>query len=72
MSGVMGFEIYLIDFLLCPPAQDAFKTWCLEAVFMENIRNVHINQIEDVIQILHKCMDQLVKGKNLKIKYNLY
>lgn len=72
MSGVMRFEIDLIDFLLCPPAQDAFKTWRLETVLMENIRNIHTDQIEDVIQILHKCIDQLVKGKNLKIKYNLY
>ena len=72
MSKVMRFENDLIDFLLCPPAQDAFKTWRLEAVLMENIRNVQIDQIEDVIQILYKCIDQLVNGKNLKMKYNLY
>lgn len=72
MSGVMRFEIDLIDFLLCPPAQDAFKTRRLEAVLMENIRKVQIDQIEDVIQILYKCIDQLVNGKNLKMKYNLY
>ena len=72
MSGVLRFEVDLIDFLLNPPAQDAFKTWRLEAVLMENIRIIHADQIEDVIQILYKCIDQLVKGKNLKMKYNLH
>ena len=70
--SVMRFEIILIDFLLNPPAQDAFKTWQLEHVLMENIRNVHVDQIEDVIQICYKSIDQLVKGKSLKMKYNLY
>lgn len=68
----MRFEIDLIDFLLNPPAQDAFKTWRLEAVLMENIRNIHADQIDDVIQILYKCIDQLMKGKKLKMKYNLH
>jgi len=68
---MMRFEVDLVDFMLKPPAQDEFRTWRLEALIMENIRNIHVDQFNDVVQILYKCIDQIYKAKNLKIKYSL-
>lgn len=65
------FENALVDFLLNVNAQDEFRSCKLEIRLMNIIRKVSIEQIEDVIQILYKCITQLEKMKNLKIKYNI-
>ena len=65
------FEDYLLDFLLNVPAQDEFRKWRFEGMLMGKIREIENDQLEDVVQILYVCIDQLVKAKNLKNKFRL-
>ena len=65
------FEKDLLDFLFNIPAQDEFRSWRLESLVMGKIREIDMNQFEDVIQILYHCIEQLLKAKNLKEKYRL-
>ena len=63
------FENSIIDLMLCPPAQDEFKCWRLELLLLENFDKVYIDQVEDCIQILHKCIVRLEEFKCLKERY---
>ena len=65
------FESSIIDLLLCPPAQDEFKSWRLEQLLVDYMSKVHSDQIEDVLQILHKCIGRLERIRNLKQRYKL-
>lgn len=65
----LKFENSLIDFLLCPPAQDSFKCWRLELLLMQYFDKFYIDQAEDVIQVLHKCIRELERVKDLKMRY---
>ena len=63
------FESSIIDLLLCPPAQDEFKSWRLEQLLLDHMTNVNSDQIEDVLQILYKCINRLERLKRLKLRY---
>ena len=65
----LKFENVLIDLLLCPPSQDDFKSWKLELLLIQNIKKYYIDQVEDVIQILHKSIKELERIKGTKMKY---
>ena len=65
----LKFENTIIDLLLCPPAQDEFKAWRLGLLLSEFSKKVYIDQVEDVIQILYKCITELERIKDLKLKY---
>ena len=65
----LKFENTLIDLLLCPPAQDEFKCWRLELLLIQFMNKYYIDQVEDVLQILHKCITEFEKIKILKFKY---
>ena len=66
----LKFENTIIDLLLCPPAQDAFKSWRLELLLLQYSNKFYIDQVEDVIQICHKCIKELEHVKELKIRYH--
>ena len=62
------FENVIVDFLLCPTAQDNFRSMKLQEL-LYNIRyDVHIDQIEDVMQILLNAHIELEKFKLWKIR----
>ena len=63
------FENSIIDLLLCPPAQDDFKSWRLKLLLLQYINDYYIDQIEDVVQILYKCISELEEVGKLKMKY---
>ena len=65
------FENDLLKFLMNVVAQDEFRSWRFENLLMDKIRDIDCNQLGDVIQILYICIDQLVKARNLKHKYQL-
>lgn len=62
------FENSIIDLLLCPPTQDAFKSWKLELLLLHYSKQFYLDQIEDVVQILYKCITELEKHGRLKGK----
>ena len=66
----LKFENSIIDLLLCPPAQDEFKDWRLELLLKHYSDKFYIDQAEDVLQILHKCIKELEKVKVFKLQYN--
>ena len=55
------FENQIVDLLLSPVSQDAFRSVKLSELLYEIRNNVHIEQINDVIQILHSVLDELNK-----------
>ena len=63
----LKFENTIIDLLLCPPAQDAFKAWQLELLLSNYYKKFYLDQVEDVIQILYKCITELNRIKELKM-----
>ena len=64
------FENNIVDLLLCPPAQDEFKSWRLELLLLQYKEKYYIDQIEDVIQILHKCISELERVAMIKSKFS--
>lgn len=68
MSKIFKFENILIDFLLCPVAQDNFKICLVENFLFEYYDQYHIDQLEDVIQILYKCITLFNQVKLVKEK----
>ena len=62
------FENQIIDFLLCPSAQDNFRTMKLQEILFKNRYEVALEQIEDVMQILYKTINELEKFKEWKIR----
>lgn len=67
--SIIKFENEIVDLLLCPKAQDDFKHWKLENLLLEIADKVYIDQIEDVVQILHKCIVELERLGRFKIQY---
>lgn len=65
----LKFENSIIDLLLCPPAQDDFKSWKLELLLIHYSKQFYLDQIEDVVQILYKCITELEKHGRLKGKF---
>ena len=65
----LKFENSIIDLLLCPPAQDEFRSWRLELLLSQYIEKVYLDQIEDILQILHKCIARLERWKKFKLRY---
>ena len=55
------FETSIIDLLLCPPAQDNFNVTRLEKLLLEYCNILHLDQIEDVVQIFYKSISELEK-----------
>ena len=70
-SMPLKFENTIIDLLLCPPAQDEFKSWRLELLLIQYMNKYYIDQIEDVIQILYKIINELERVKTLRLKCKL-
>ena len=67
--SIIKFENEIVDLLLCPKAQDDFKHWKLENLLLEIADKVYIDQIEDVVQILHKCIVELERLGRFKIQH---
>ena len=65
----LKFENTIIDLLLCPPAQDEFKAWRLHLLLMQHAHKCYIDQVEDVLQILHKCIKEVEQLKAFKLRY---
>ena len=64
--SLIKFENEVVDFLLSPPSQDAFKASKLQEK-LYNLRNeIAKDQIEDVMDILLKCFDELSLFLNWK------
>ena len=59
-------EDFLLDYLLCPPAQDEFTGWKLQLLLLKYSHKIHVHQLEDVKQILHKCIIELERMKEWK------
>ena len=53
------FENEIVDFLLNPPSQDAFKRQRLQELLYSIRKEVFRDQIEDVMQILLQCHHEL-------------
>lgn len=53
------FESEVVDFLLSPPSQDAFRHMRLQEMLFKVRHEVAQEQIEDVMQILWRCYDEL-------------
>ena len=53
------FENEIVDFLLNPLSQDAFKRQRLQELLYSIRKEVFRDQIEDVMQILLQCHDEL-------------
>ena len=53
------FESEVVDFLLSPPSQDAFRHMRLQEMLFKIRHEVAQEQIEDVMQILWQCYDEL-------------
>ena len=57
--SVMKFENYIVDFLMCPTAQDSFTSDKLRTKLCEWRQEIDNAQVEDVIQILYKAINEL-------------
>ena len=53
------FENEVVDFLLSPPSQDAFRRMRLQEMLYNLRHDVAQEQIEDVMQIVWQCYDEL-------------
>ena len=67
----LKFENNVLDLLLCPTAQDKFKSWRMKLLLMDYYGDYALDQIEDVIQILYKCLDELERVKQLKLTFRI-
>lgn len=67
--SIIKFENEIIDLLLSPIAQDKFKHWKLEILLLDVVDKVYIDQIEDVVQILHKCITELERLGRFKMQH---
>ena len=54
------FENEIVDFLLSPTSQDAFRRMRLQTMLYSLRHEVAQDQIEDVMQILLNCHDELL------------
>lgn len=55
------FENQIVEFLLCPPAQDTFRSLMFQEM-LYNIRyEVYLEQTKDVMLILWNAYDELEK-----------
>ena len=59
MNMSMKFENEVVDFLFSPPSQDAFRRMRLQNMLYHIRYDVAQDQIEDVMQILLQCYDEL-------------
>lgn len=66
---VIKFENEIVDLLLSPNAQDEFKHWKLKILLIDIADKVYIDQIEDVVQILHKCIHELEQLGRFKVQH---
>ena len=66
---VLTLEAFLISYLNRPLAQDDFKSSTLERLLQEHFDVLETDYVEDVIQILHKCIIELEKLQVLKYKF---
>ena len=69
------FKNEVVDFLLSPPSQDAFKRMRLQSMLYDLRHDVAQDQIEDVMQILWACYDELdlfLKWKQHGVERLLY
>ena len=64
-------ETFLVNFLKHPVLQDEFKSSSLADLLIKYFDELHEDHIEDVIQILHKCIVELEKLQVLKFKFLL-
>ena len=64
--SLIKFENEVVDFLLSPPSQDVFKASKLQNMLYELRHEVAQDQIEDVMEILMKCHDELSLFLNWK------
>ena len=60
------FESVIIDLLLSPLVQDNFQATRLEELLLFHYASYDLDQIEDVVQILFKCITALQKIGNEK------
>ena len=63
------FESVIIDLLLSPLVQDDFKATRLEELLLFHYAAFDLDQIEDVVQILFKCITALQNIGNKKCNY---
>lgn len=64
--SLIKFENEVVDFLLSPPSQDVFKASKLQDMLYNLRHEVAQDQIEDVMEILMKCHDELSLFLNWK------
>ena len=64
--SLIKFENEVVDFLLSPPSQDAFKASKLQDLLYNVRHEVAQDQIEDVMEIILKCHDELSLFLNWK------
>ena len=62
------FEKYLIDYVKHPHLQDEFQASVLESLLRKHDEELNVDYVEDVIQILHKCIVELEKLQVSKIQ----
>ena len=65
------FENEVVDFLLSPPSQDAFRRMRLQEMLYNLRHDVAQEQIEDVMQIVWQCYDELslfLEWKNVVLR----
>ena len=62
------FENEVVDLLLCPLAQDNFRTMKLQELLYSIRHEVNVEQIKDTMQILLKAHDELELFREWKIR----
>ena len=63
------FESTLIDLLLSSLVQNSFQIMELEELLLQRYESFNFHQVQDVIQILFKCIDELRKIERKKCNY---
>ena len=63
------FESTLIDLLLSSLVQNGFQIMELEELLLQHYESFNFLQVQDVIQILFKCIDELRKIERKKCNY---
>lgn len=69
LSMSFKFESCIIDLLLNPTIQDDFQSCRLESLLLRHMNRVNLDTVEDVLQILHKCVARVERLRDLKIRY---
>ena len=49
--------------------QDDFQSCRLESLLLRYMNRVNLDTVEDVLQILHKCVARVERLRDLKIRY---